>query len=69
MNNRLFRILRKQQGAEHTTLLLHAEVRWLIRGSVLTRVFELREEVGSCFKTHQHKLAGKLTIPAGWENN
>ena len=32
-------------GAEHTQLLLHTYVRWLSRGRVFTRLFELRVEL------------------------
>ncbi|XP_078504130.1 zinc finger BED domain-containing protein 5-like [Lissotriton helveticus] len=42
---RLFAILCAEMGAEHDGLLFHTEVRWLSRGKVLTRIFELRNEV------------------------
>lgn len=32
-------------GSQHTHLLLHTDVRWLYRGKVLTRLFELRDEI------------------------
>jgi hypothetical protein len=31
--------------SEHTGLLFHSEIRWLSRGTVLKRLFELRHEV------------------------
>lgn len=45
MNSRLLSVLCGEMGSEHAQLLLHTEVRWLLRGKVLTRLFELHSEV------------------------
>ena len=45
LNSPMFTIMCNDMGAEHDKLLLHTEVRWLSRGKVLFRLFELRAEV------------------------
>ena len=45
LNQRLVSSLCADMDADHKALLLHTEVRWLLRGRVLKRVFELREQI------------------------
>ena len=45
LNTRLFRELCKGLDASSETLLFHTEVRWLSKGNVVKRVFELRAEI------------------------
>ena len=47
LNSHMFKftIMCNDMGAEHDKLLLHTKVRWLSRGKVLLRLFELRAEV------------------------
>ncbi len=50
LNSRLFGVFCQEMGSGHEQLLLHTEVRWLSRGRVLQRLYELREDV-KCFLT------------------
>ena len=45
LDTRLFSKLCKDMDADHTALLYHTQVRWLSKGNMLSRIFELREEV------------------------
>jgi len=45
LQSRLFEVLCKDMGSDHVQLILHTEIRWLSRGKILQRFFELRDEV------------------------
>lgn len=45
LNSRLFRLLCSDLDSVHESLLYHTEVRWLSRGNVVKRVFELQDEL------------------------
>ncbi|KAL6472591.1 hypothetical protein MHYP_G00187790 [Metynnis hypsauchen] len=45
LKTRVFSAICEEMGAEHQAVLFHSEARWLSQGKVLSRVFELREEI------------------------
>src|SRR5258705_4214249 len=45
LNTRLFEALCIHLGADHKTLIFHTEVRWLSKGNMLGRLYELKSEV------------------------
>ena len=63
LNSRLFKQLCTDMDAAHHTLLFHTNVRWLSRGNVAERVFELRDELKLFFE-----VQGKMEFFA-WLND
>ena len=55
VKSRLFAILCKDMDADHETLLFHTAVRWLSKGNMLARVYELRKEVELFLKGQGNK--------------
>ena len=57
LNHRLFKVLCDKMGSEHTALLYHTDNRWLSRGLVLSRVFELCEEIKTFLRERKSPLS------------
>ena len=57
LQSQLFSLLCDELGSQHSNLLLHTEVRWLSRGKIVERVFELRKELLIFLQEHNPHLA------------
>lgn len=61
LKSQLFSALCEEIGADNTAVLFHSEARWLSHGKVLSRVFELREQILIFLqKEGMNKLASKF---------
>ncbi|XP_022908280.2 zinc finger BED domain-containing protein 5-like [Onthophagus taurus] len=56
LNARLFAQMCEEMGSSHTQLLFHTDVRWLSRGKILSRLFELRQELFRVFLNDKFEL-------------
>ncbi|XP_004372019.1 zinc finger MYM-type protein 6 [Trichechus manatus latirostris] len=65
LNSRMLTILCEEMGCEHVNLPVHAEVRWISRGRILTRLFELRREI-EMFLTQKHSDLAKCFRDEEW---
>ena len=51
LNTRVFRILCQELNSNHKDLLYYTAVRWLSKGNVIARVYELMDELKIYFKS------------------
>ena len=65
LKTRMFAILFKELGIEHTNLLLHTKVRWLLRGKVVARVYHLRNEL-IVFLNYEQREEARLLASDNW---
>uniref|UniRef100_A0A7N5P4M9 Zinc finger MYM-type containing 6 n=1 Tax=Ailuropoda melanoleuca TaxID=9646 RepID=A0A7N5P4M9_AILME len=65
LNSRMLTILCEEMGSEHVNLPLHAEVRWISRGRILTRLFELRHEI-EIFLNQKHSDLARYFLDEEW---
>ncbi len=67
LKSRMFAGLCENMQKDYVTLLLHAEARWLSRGKVLTRVFELRQELLLFFKENNRASFCECLESTNWQ--
>lgn len=59
LNHRQFQSLMTELEAEYTDVIYHSEVRWLSRGNVLKRFYDLRQEIET-FMVHKNNEVPEL---------
>ena len=67
LKSRMFARLCENMQKDHVTLLLHTEARWLSRGKVLSRVFELRQEQLLFFKENNKASFCECLESTNWQ--
>ncbi|XP_037005248.2 zinc finger MYM-type protein 6 isoform X4 [Artibeus jamaicensis] len=65
LNSRMLTILCEEMESEHVNLPLPAEVRWISRGRILTRLFELRHEI-EIFLNQKHSDLANYFLDEEW---
>ncbi|GFX39515.1 uncharacterized protein TNCV_2668771 [Trichonephila clavipes] len=55
LDSRIFEALCEEIGSKYTHLLRHAEMRWLSRNKILTRIFALREKAFSSVAAERYR--------------
>ncbi|CAK6440924.1 unnamed protein product [Pipistrellus nathusii] len=65
LNSRMLTILCEEMGSDYVNLPLPAEIRWISRGRILTRLFELRHEI-EIFLNQQHSYLAKYFLDEEW---
>ncbi|XP_067940169.1 zinc finger BED domain-containing protein 5-like [Watersipora subatra] len=62
LNTRLFNKICKDVNASHLSVLVHTKVKWLSKGNMLARIFELRSEILESVNTQKkNNLPSSLT--------
>ena len=56
LNSRIFKLICEDLQSDHSSLLFYTEVRWLSRGNMLIRIFELQGEVLMFLKENNKDL-------------
>jgi hypothetical protein len=60
VKTRLLKVMCKEAGARYETLVLHTIIRWLFKGKVLSRFYELRNELLEIFVTEKSEFAALI---------
>lgn len=66
LKTRMFKKICKTMESKYECLLLHSEVRWLSRGKVLTRVYELKQEMLIFFRQDGNGVFVKYFESDAW---
>ncbi|KAI6649866.1 Zinc finger BED domain-containing protein 5-like [Oopsacas minuta] len=66
LNKRLFKLFCDEMDANHMSLLFYTQVRWLSRGNVILRVYELRQELKEFLRTQMKNEWVAMLESSNW---